>query len=57
MKQTELTKREQIAAMVLQGLVSNPNTDVTMIKYRYFSEQAVKYADTLIAELEKTEKK
>lgn len=55
MNKTELTKREQIAAMVLQGLVSNPKIDLSLM--RHFTERAVKFADTLIAELEKTEKK
>jgi hypothetical protein len=41
-----LTKREYFAAMVMQGLISTNRNDAAV--------QAVKYADELIKELNKT---
>lgn len=55
-----LTKRELIAAMTLQGLVSNPHLmaagkthDGTPLNETRFAEQAVYMADALLKELAK----
>ena len=49
---TGLTKREQFAMAMAQGLVSS-GMDWTLYDYRGVSEQAVIMADALLAELEK----
>jgi hypothetical protein len=48
-EQTGLTKRELIAAMALQGILSHPDSD-----YSRSAEMAVKRADALLAELERS---
>jgi len=48
--QEGLTKRDLIAAMVLQGTLSNPNDRRTPVEA---AAKAVEYADALIAELAK----
>ena len=50
---TGLTKREQFAAMAMQGLISS-GMDWTLFDYRDVSEQAVIMADSLLKELERT---
>lgn len=46
-----LTKREHIAAMAMQGLLANPDYDP---RAGYLAEEAVTYANALLAELERT---
>lgn len=48
-----LTKREQFAAMAMQGLISS-GMDWTLFDHRDVSEQAVIMADSLLKELERT---
>lgn len=46
-----LTKREQFAAMAMQGLLANARVDIhEPVEYAFY---AVKSADALLAELEK----
>ena len=57
--QPRLTKREKIAAMCLQGLISNPvynNPDnpKTLPTVTNFAIAATKYADALMVELSKS---
>ena len=47
-----LTKREMMAMAAMQGLVANSNGGYS--DYKYMAEDAVRIADTLIAELERT---
>lgn len=49
-----LTKRELIAAMALQGILSDPNSKGT---WNQFAECAIEYADALLAKLQETEPK
>ena len=44
-----MSKREQIAAMALQGILSKPSLVITPERY---ANQAVRAADALIKELE-----
>lgn len=44
----ELTKREYFAAMAMQGLIVNRGADVGILV-----DYAIRFADALIAELEK----
>jgi len=46
-----LTKRELMAAMAMQGLLAYHGRQDAM---HYYSEWAVKYADALLTELDKT---
>lgn len=48
---TGLTKREMFAMAAMQGICSNPYDRYT---YEQLAGHAVKHADALIAELEKT---
>ena len=48
-----LTKREVIAAMAMQGLVAHPSNEPRISQY---ATEAVKFADALLAELERTKK-
>lgn len=51
------TKRELIAAMCLQGMLSNSQTfNNPHSEYNNFPEWAVKYADNLLIELENSSK-
>lgn len=45
-----ITKREQIAAMALQGMMADPERDMYPHE---FAEYAVKLADALLDELDK----
>jgi len=49
---TGLTNRAQIAAMCLQGILSNPGNTTTRMKIKV--ETAVDYADLLIKQLNET---
>lgn len=62
---TGLTKRELIAAMALQGLLSNPGgpvqassmsgwTPVTNCTHGDVAKEAIEFADAMLAELERT---
>lgn len=62
---TGLTKRELIAAMAMQGLLSNPGgpvqpssmhgwTPVTNCTHGDLAQEAIKFADDLLSELEHT---
>ena len=51
---TGLTKREMFAMAAMQGICSNPNDRYT---YEQLAGHAVKHADALLAELEKTNEK
>lgn len=48
-----LTKREQFAAMAMQGILSN-GVDFTMHEDKDVASAAVLHADLLLAELERT---
>ncbi len=45
-----LTKREYFAALAMQGLCANPNTE---LHYNVCAQYAIQYVDALIAELNK----
>ena len=47
-----LTKREMMAMAAMQGLVANSSGGYS--DYKYMAEDAVRIADTLLAELERT---
>ena len=49
-----LTKREMFAMAAMQGICSNPDDRYT---YEQLAGHAVKHADALLAELEKTNEK
>lgn len=51
---TGLTKREMFAMSAMQGICSNPDDRYT---YEQLAGHAVKHADALLAELEKTNEK
>lgn len=49
-----ISKREYFAAMALQGLLTNPHTIPNKEGYEYASSLAVKSADALLDQLEKS---
>lgn len=49
-----LSKREYFAAMALQGLMAMPTRDGEDIRYESYARAAVKQADALLAELDKS---
>lgn len=50
-----LTKREYFAGLVIQGMMAHKTrTYARQIKAEYFAEHAVRVADALLDELEKT---
>lgn len=56
---TGLTKREQFAAMAMQGLLSGNNADCDLYEtsvewVKNLTEASVEFADALLAELERT---
>ena len=50
-----LTKREMFAAMAMQGILANPNTQGDEALIEAAAPVMVRFADALIAELEKGE--
>jgi hypothetical protein len=49
-----LTKREYFAAMAMQGLLAGEYRDTSDKQLQWVSDWAVKHADALLAELERT---
>lgn len=49
---TGLTKREYFAAMAMQGIIANPNIEIS---YDELAESSVRQAECLIDELNKKE--
>ena len=47
----QLTKREQIAAMALQGLLANSNQEVVNMGYEVTIESSIEFADMLIDQI------
>lgn len=48
-----LTKREEFARSAMQGLLSNPNPNITGLSYEHIARQAAIMADIQLNELEK----
>jgi hypothetical protein len=51
---SEITKREYFAGLAMQGILSDPNRGSELDHNLVIVEHAVKFADLLLAELEKT---
>lgn len=51
---TGLSKREYFAAMAMQGYLSNSSLSIDTTAHSIIAVDAVKYADTLLAELSKS---
>jgi hypothetical protein len=52
-RETGFTKREFLAAMAMQGLLSSERSDFAIKSEEHLAECAVKQADALLAELGK----
>lgn len=48
-----LTKREQIAAMAMQGILSNPQMEIETTPVETIAEDAARLADALLDQLSK----
>jgi len=46
-------RRERIATAALQGILANPKENLTGLDIQWHAQEAVRYADALIAELGK----